>query len=401
MNLLFLTLLKIPSIDERGIYTDLLREFKKNGHSITVVFPLERRFKQKTSFYNKEGVTYLGVKTLNIQKTNIIEKGLGTVLLEYQYNYAIKRYLRNIHFDLIVYSTPPITFTTVIRDLKKLNNKANTYLLLKDIFPQNAVEMGMLSEKSVLYKFFRRKEISLYKMSNVIGCMSPANVNYILEHNPYLSPDKVEVCPNSIEPNESRENVNGQTLRIKYNIPEGKKLAIYGGNLGKPQGIHFLLDVIDSNKNNHNLHFLIIGSGTEFKRIKNWFINNHPNNATLIPSLPKEEFDQIITIADIGLIFLDPIFTIPNFPSRLLSYLENKIPVIAATDSNTDLGSTLLEGNMGFWCISGDLDKFNDYLNTLLQDDNRRQIMGKNGYTYLLRNYTSKHSYEIIIKHFN
>ena len=107
-------------------------------------------------------------------------------------------------FDLILYSTPPITFTKVIALAKKENPGAKTYLMLKGIFPQNAIDLGMLSIsglKGLLYKSFRKKEKRLYELSDFIGCMSPANVKYVLKYNPEVDVSKVEICPNSFEPN--------------------------------------------------------------------------------------------------------------------------------------------------------------------------------------------------------
>lgn len=100
MNILFLTLSRMTDISNRGIYTDLLREFVKRGHDIYVVTPFERRFHRKTHLSDSEKVHILGIKTLNIQKTNIIEKGVGTILLEYQYGRAISKYWGGIQFDL-------------------------------------------------------------------------------------------------------------------------------------------------------------------------------------------------------------------------------------------------------------------------------------------------------------
>ena len=184
MNLIFLTVSRINSISGRGIYTDLMRKFRDEGHNVYIVTPIERQFGKSTSFYEQDGVHILQVRTLNIQKTNILEKGIGTIWLESQFKNAIKKYLDGIHFDLILYSTPPITLNKVILYLKKCNPQAISYLLLKDIFPQNAVDLGMFSERSILYKIFRRKEIQLYKDSDFIGCMSPANVKFLLVHNP-------------------------------------------------------------------------------------------------------------------------------------------------------------------------------------------------------------------------
>src|SRR5690554_6830775 len=109
MNILFLTVSIIDDINKRGIYTDLLRYFINQGHKVYIVSPTERRFKKKTHLIKKENHSILKVRTLNIQKTNSIEKGIGTILLEYQFNKAIKKHFKNIYFDLILYSTPPIT----------------------------------------------------------------------------------------------------------------------------------------------------------------------------------------------------------------------------------------------------------------------------------------------------
>ena len=114
MNVLFLTLGWITDINARGIYTDLLREFIHHGHRCYIVTPKERSTGEPTSVTDFPGGKILGVKTLNIQKTNIVEKGIGMLLLERQYLYAIRKYFANVYFDLILYSTPPITFNQVI-----------------------------------------------------------------------------------------------------------------------------------------------------------------------------------------------------------------------------------------------------------------------------------------------
>lgn len=130
----FLTVSRIKEIKSRGIYTDLMRKFRDEGHNVYIVTPYERQFALPTSLSEVDGIHLLGVRTLNIQKTNIIEKGIGTILLETQFNRAIKKYLSHVNFDLILYSTPPITFTDVVRNLKKGTSSAISYLLLKDIF---------------------------------------------------------------------------------------------------------------------------------------------------------------------------------------------------------------------------------------------------------------------------
>ena len=403
MNILFLTLLDFSSIEGNNIYTDLMREFVKNGHNIYIVSPTEKRKNEMTTLIEYENIKILKLQIGNIQKTNLIEKGISTLTLESKFKKGIENYFKEIKFDLILYSTPPITLQKAVNYVKK-RDQAKTYLLLKDIFPQNAVDLDMLKTsgtKSLIYKYFRNKEEKLYAISDYIGCMSQLNVDYILKHNPSLSRANVEVCPNSIEPIDiSISDEEKRQIREKYNIPIDKTVFLYGGNLGKPQGIKFLIDCIRENEKSNLSHFLIVGSGTEFDQIQTYFDNEKPHNASLLNQLDKTDYEQLANSCDVGLIFLDYRFTIPNFPSRLLSYMQASIPVLAATDSNTDIGEVIIEGHFGYWCESINVNLFTQYVQKLCERELRQQL-GKNARTYLEKNYTAKHSYEIIMNHFD
>ena len=69
MNIIFVTLGRTTNIHVHGIYSDLMRKFHKEGHSLYIVYPLERKEGKPTSLTNEDGVHYLGVWTFNIQKT--------------------------------------------------------------------------------------------------------------------------------------------------------------------------------------------------------------------------------------------------------------------------------------------------------------------------------------------
>lgn len=404
MNVIFLTLVRISDIEERGIYQDLMRKFRDEGHQVYVVTAAERRQEQETSLVDSHGVKILNVKTLNVQKTNIVEKGMGTLLIESQFKSAIKKYLENISFDLITYSTPPITFTNVVKYLKRKNPNAISYLQLKDIFPQNAVDIGMFGERSIFNWYFRKKEKALYKTSDFIGCMSPANVEFVLKHNPEISQECIEVAPNSVELREDIVmNDPGQKkaacyyIKKKYDLPLDKPIFIYGGNLGKPQGIDFLVKCLDANKRRTDCYFVVVGSGTHYNLISEWYKENKDCNVKLMQSLPKSDYDLLVKSCDVGLIFLDHRFTIPNYPSRLLSYLENKMPVLCATDVNTDIGRIAEENGYGFWCESVNPEDFTAIVDKVLIAN--RKEMGKMGYEFLKENYLVDQTYYSIIRH--
>lgn len=402
MNILFLTLLDFNSIDERSIYTDLLREFYKNGHSVYAISPVERRKNQATKVIKTEKATILKLKIGNTQKTNIIEKGISTISIEPQFVAGIKKYFADVKFNLVIYSTPPITFCNAIEYVKKRDG-AKTYLLLKDIFPQNAVDIGMMSKsgiKGIIYKIFRKKEKKLYKISDYIGCMSQANVDYVLKHNPEINPEKVEICPNSVEVVDmSVDEKTRDEIRRKYSIPLDKKVFVYGGNLGKPQGIDFMIECLKSQEKNEDVYFLIVGDGTEYGKIAAYVKNDKPKNVKLMKRLPKEDYDKMVAACDVGMIFLDHRFTIPNFPSRLLSYMQAKIPVLAVTDPNTDIGKIIVDGGFGWWCESN--SKCNFALQIKKACSDKLQTLSINSINYLYKEYNVNRVLDHITKHFS
>lgn len=400
MNILFLTIAYPLKNQGSNIYSDLMEDFSDNGHSVNVVCSLEKRHNRKTSSETINGVNILRVKSGNLtENKNLISKGLATILFQKQAEIELNKRLLKLDFDLIIYSTPPITFSRLVKKLKRKNN-AKTYLLLKDIFPQNAVDLGLFKKHSLIWKYFRRKENRLYQVSDFIGCMSEANVSYILKHNPELINKTVEVCPNSIIVKPILAKDNKKNIRQEYDLPPDAVVCIYGGNLGISQGISFLIEIIKENSSNTNVFFLIVGKGTAYESLKNEIENGNFSNVKLIPHLQQKKFRQLTNACDIGMIFLNPKFSIPNFPSRLLAYLDVGLPVIAATDSATDIGKTIKENQCGFGVLSGDLENFQNKLDILISNLVLRNNMGKNGRQLLERDYSTTKSYAIIMNHF-
>jgi len=240
----------------------------------------------------------------------------------------------------------------------------------------------------------------LYQISDHIGCMSPANVHFVLKHNLGVDSRKVEVCPNCVKLMETKEEVDREQVLGELGIPSEKAVFVYGGNLGKPQGVGFLMEVLEANEQRDDSYFVVVGSGTEYPRLKRCFLDNDFRNSKLLSALPKEQYDNLVRVCDVGLIFLDRRFTIPNYPSRLLSYLESRVPVLLATDRNTDIGMIASENGYGCWVESGDLEGFFRVVEKLARNATLREEMGRRGYQFLKENYTVEKGYEIIMNHF-
>ncbi len=416
MRILFLTLSDIKSIAERGIYMDLMSCFAEHGHEVYIISPLEKKLGKESCVEESGNLHLLKCKTGNLFNVGMIEKGISQVLLSRAYIKGINENWKDIKFDLILYSTPPITLVNVVKAVTR-STGARTYLLLKDIFPQNAIDIGLLRKsgvKGLIYRYFRQQEKKLYKISDYIGCMSKANVDYVLANNKEVDRSKVEICPNSIKISDagdasvaflpeqagSSEEIQNYREEIlgKYNIPAGKTVFIYGGNLGKPQGIPFAHECIKKAAKAHSFaHFVICGTGTESGIVKEAY--EKEGTFTYIPGLPKAEYESLAAVCDVGLVFLDSRFSIPNFPSRMLSYMESSKPMLLYTDKNTDAGKLAEENGYGVSCISDDPENFVRAVKRLESEADRRK-MGANGRKYLEEHFTVEKSYDIIIEHF-
>lgn len=395
MHVLYMSLGSFYNLNGSSVHIDLLKRTAKD-HDVWLVCKNEEK---PTEVTEELGIHVLRVHTGEQKKVGIIKKGINTIFVESQFKNAIIKHLADVRFDLVLYTTPPITFANAIEFIKNRDG-ARTYLMLKDIFPQNAVDLGMMCKhgvKGLLYQYFRGKEKQLYRISDRIGCMSQANVDYVLRHNPEVDPAIVEICPNSIEVvDKSVDTETRHAIRVKYGIPLDKKVFVYGGNLGKPQGIPFIIECLKQCCDLEDAYFLIVGNGTEYGKLEEYANSGNQNNLKLMRSLPKEDYDTLVAACDVGLIFLDHRFTIPNFPSRILSYMQAKLPILACTDPNTDIGKVIVDGGFGWWCESNRTEKFQLIAEEALKADTHR--LGQAAFSYLQEHYTVDIAYNTIMK---
>lgn len=398
MNILFLTV-AIKDMNGNGLYVDLLRALRNQGNNIFVVCPIERRHNESTSIKIEESITFLRVKTGNITKTNFIEKGISTVLVDSKFISAISTYYGDITFDLVLYTTPPVTFESVIRYIKKRDN-CKSYLILKDIFPQNAVDLEVMKKNSVIYKYFKHKEKKLYEISDYIGCTSFGNIKYVKQHNPKIDSKNIELFPNSILPRDLRSRQSDvSSLRKKFGIPKNSVLFVYGGNIGRPQGIDFIKEVITKVDERDDFFLMIFGSGTEYNNMKNFINKSGIKNVNINKSISNDEYWEFLACCDVGLIFLDKRFTVPNTPARLTYYMESALPILAATDKNTDIDEILRDANCGLWIDSGDVEGFYSKVDLLINNAEYRKQLGHNGRMYMESNFHIDMNCKILMNH--
>ena len=415
-------------LNSSTIYLDLVRELSDRGHIVNILALTSDR--EKAGHTERTGNIRVANEFIPDQfHTNKIKKGLIQLLIGRTILKGVKKHFWSEKADIIIYPTPPVTLSGILRPLKQHYGAVN-YLMLKDIFPQNAVDLHMMKEGGLLHRLFKKMERELYRESDVIGCMSKGNLEYIKSHEPEVDPSKLEIFPNTvkvIEVESDQSDPHSSALRAatlpmasvhstderhskratgtfcpkgEGDTQDSRVRFIFGGNLGKPQAVDFLMGGIAELKDEVNAEFIFIGSGTEEERIRSFIREGHADNLRFFKELPRREYEKVLKDADVGIVSLSPYFTIPNYPSRILSYMQLSKPVFAVTDRNTDIKTLVTEeASCGWWCPSDDRKAFTDMVKKIVSERELFKEYGKNGREYLTQHFNVERSAEILERH--
>lgn len=390
MNILFV-FFTLPHLSQSSMYSDMVNEFQKNGHKVLPMAPIiSDSSKSYISIENQ--IEVLRVKTFDVFSKNLFEKGFANVLLSYQYKNAFTLFWKSKAIDLVIVATPSVMFADFVSDIK--NSKGSkVYLMQKDIFPQNAVDLGLMKKKSLQFKFFKKKECKLLKVADIVGCTSPENINYFLSNYSFLEKKKVQLLYNN-------SKLFNRSDEFKFDNKDFSEMftVVFGGNMGKPQQLENVLNLAKRTLNFKDVLFIVIGKGTEIEKLKEVASQMGVYNLKFIDSLSRENYFKLISSCNLGLISLHQDFTVPNTPMKLNDYLNAGIPVLASIDRNNDLGELLVQNKMGKYAYSDSPDLLFEQFLMLYEDKSLCNELGKNGYDFCLNNLSVEKAYLDVLK---
>lgn len=380
---------------ESNLYTELVEELSIAGSDVRVVAPAIDS--SRIGLRSEGGIPVLRVVAGKLFEVGLVRKALNNLLLPLRYYIALRKQHRTWQPDWIITPTPPITLTPLVWWFKR-KTSAKTYLILRDIFPQNAVDLGFMSVRGPVYRIFRLLEKWTYAVSDRIGCMSPGNVDYVVQHNPKINVAKLHLLPNWIAERHVVADCNVSPSRTEWGAEENDLLCVFGGNLGKPQQVGFLVDVAEALQYEPKIRIVIVGQGTEAGFLRKAIEARKLDNLVLRERLPRDDYQKLLASAGIGIIVLNEHFTIPNIPSRLTGYWAAGVAVLAATDAATDLNEVFLQPyGGGEWVEMGDVSGFADKLRWFSKNPELVAAMGENGRQAILSHFTAKKAAEIVL----
>lgn len=358
---------------------ELALEFVFNGHQITVITPNTEIESQMLVKDNIDGVNVWRFRNGQVKDVGKIKRAINESLMSFNAWRAISSHIHMNTFDGVIYYSPSIFFGPLVSKIKK-KCKCKSYLILRDLFPQWAIDAGMIKENSIITRYFRFFESVSYNNADSIGLMSTKNLQLFKSIHPELNNIHVLFNWASAQPfSSSRINKSiRETLALN-----DKVIFFYGGNIGHAQDMTNLIRIAKGLIEYQRAHFLFVGQGDEVELIKGYVERWELNNVTILPSVSQSEFKEILSEVDIGLFSLAKNHTAHNFPGKILGYMVESLPILGSVNPGNDLQSIVNDACAGHVFINGEDDNLLSAAKELLNKPEVRIQQGKASFMLL------------------
>lgn len=404
MKILFLTI-GLPDMNTGGgFYADLIQEMANNGVEVTALAPT---LSDQEGGLFIEGLTrVLRVKMENVQgNIPTYKKIYRVMMMNPRYKNAYKKYLWNEMFDWIIMPTPPSSFIDVVEMIKKRTG-AKFYILLRDIHPESKRRFPTAetlarndvydeckkpySASWLMYNYLYKKSQRGYKLADIVGCMSPGNMDFVKKIASYVDISKIMLLPNWYKETSSNTFDVQEYIREKYGLTD-KFIAIFGGTIGEGQAIWNIATLAKHFISHDDIIFLIVGRGVKKAVLEDMAQKDHLTNMMFLNYMPREEYELLLRTADVGLITIDEKFPVPTCPSKVIGYMALHQPVVAMINEGSDYGEFYIDKpGCGLWSAGLDNEKMFANFEWMYNHPGERRAMGEAGYSYYKEHFDVK-----------
>ncbi len=241
--------------------------------------------------------------------------------------------------------SPTIFLGPMVRALKR-ECGCRGYLILRDLFPDWAVDAGIL-RKGLVYRAFKHVERGQYAAADVIGVQTAANIPRVAADSPPGA--TIETLHNWL----AKPAVAPPTIDLSTGPLAGRTIFAYTGNMGAAQGMDCLIDLAYRLRGRRDVGFLFVGRGSDVPRLRAMAEAQGLDGVQFIDEVDSDAIPGLLAQCHVGLIALDPRHTTHNIPGKLLTYLHAGLPVLARINPGNDLEALINDEGIGF-VVAGD-----------------------------------------------
>ncbi|PMG02428.1 glycosyltransferase WbuB [Vibrio breoganii] len=376
---------------------ELALELIEQKHEVTVITP--HFDKDKPSFIedNLEGAIVWRFRSGQIKDVPKVRRAINETLLSHRAWSAIQTKVDRNTFDGVVYYSPSIFFGSLVSKIKK-RCQCNSYLVLRDFFPQWAIDSGLMKEGSLIERYFRFFESTSYRQADTIGVMSEKNLEIFNSNTAKQYPTTILRNWANLSPHDLSDKAS--SLRERLGLSD-EVIYFYGGNIGHAQDMSNLMRLAKSMQCFEKAHFLFLGQGDEVKLVNSLMKEWELTNCSYLPSVSQNEFKDILAQVDVGLFSLSAQHSAHNFPGKLLGYMVQSLPILGSVNRGNDLMDLVNANHAGLISVNGHDDVFFENAIKLQNDAELRRRIGASGYKLLEKEFAVENIASSIVDSFN
>lgn len=383
MKLLIVADIYVPARISGAIQLrDLATELVAQNHEITVLVPSVGG-KRRITIEHSEGVRVIRVRAPRTKDVNLVQRTLAEVYLPFAllrgYRWAG---LEAEHWDGVAWYSPTIFLGLVAKRVKRWS-QCKGYLIVRDLFPDWAVDAGMM-RKGIAYRFFKSVERFQYRVADVIGVQTPANIALVARDAPEGA--RIEVLHNWLR---EVQLVQPEGDTFDFGALNGRVIFVYAGNMGVAQDMDAFLELAARMASRSDIGFLFVGRGSEVPRLRRLAAARSRTNVCFLQEIDSVLIPALLHQCDVGIVALDPRHTTHNIPGKFVTYVRNGLPVLARVNPGNDLVGVIHRSGTGYAVEGDSLDELQAAVERLADDHCARIAMGQAGKALVDRLFTA------------
>jgi len=393
MHILLITITYPPEIRAISLMMrEIAEELTLRGHKATVVtseprgdLMAEGERNRFPEFLVENGVEVIRVRNAPSQKVNYLIRGIAEVMLPHLFFMTLKKYV-NERIDAVIVYSPPLPLAMLGIKIKKRYG-AKYLLNVQDIFPQNAIDLGIIKNR-LLARIFEWMEKRAYNGADKITAHSENNRNFLI-HKKNVPAKKISSIYNWIDFAPYKEVQRTGLFRKRYGV-ENKFIFLHAGIIGPSQGLDFIIEIAREVKEKTDICFLLVGDGSERQRLEETADAYNLKNVVFKSFVSKEEYPLLAKDADVGLACLNNKNKTPVYPGKLLGYMASSIPIVAFLNEESDGHQVIRDARCGYSLLSNEHKKAVELIGKVYNEKENMEQLGQNGFEYAVAHFSKK-----------
>jgi glycosyltransferase involved in cell wall biosynthesis len=266
--------------------------------------------------------------------------------------------------------------------------------LIFDVYPDTAVHLGLLREKSLLARLWDYMNVVVCRHASavvVIGrCMKDVVTRKLSQGGLELD-GKLQYIPvwcddtaiTAVAP-------DGNDIAQRFGV-EGKFVVGYFGNMGRFHDIETIMGAAELLRDDPDTVFLFVGEGHKKKWAMQYALQHGLDNCRFHGYVDREDLGHLLALADLGLVSLLEGQEGLSVPSKTFGLMAAGVPVLAIMSATGEIARMTQEEDCGIQIQPGEAQKLAKHIWQLHHHPEEMRAMGANGRRAIKDRYGLQH----------